>query len=326
MPLYSSMGTPMQPHRRICLALILLAMMLPAWAEEAEKQADDKPTIYGVWYLQSAMEEMLPAGMMKIDFTKDGVVRAYQDDEQDDTNPFKIDQDRSEIVLYDSDGEEVEVTLSFAIKDGVLTLTGEEEFDGEKIVFSMELTRNPEGTKQHQQAREAQGDGENPLSRARSTAYAMQSSTQMRGIHQGAVVAAQSRRGAYPPSIGAMLVEDYFTPEYALSPWSEVGIAEDFDDWPSQKKIDWANANTSYVYLLAGKKEQLDPEIIALFEIPRSADQEQVRVAFEDNSVQAMPFEDADKLIKKQTNVSLKEWMTTTSPGTGEYLPPEEGE
>ncbi|MEM9348456.1 MAG: hypothetical protein AAGB26_17850 [Planctomycetota bacterium] len=316
----------MQPHRRICLALILLAITLPVWAEEAGKKADEKPTIYGVWYLQSAMDEMVPAGTMKIDFTKEGVVRAYQDDEEDDTNPFKIDQDKSEIVLYESDGEEVEVTLSFAIKDGVLTLTGEEEFDGEKFAFSMELTRNPEGTEKHQQAREAQGDDDNPLSRARSTARAMQSSTQMRGIHQGAVTASTIQKGAYPPSIGAMLVEDYFTPEYVLSPWSEVEIAEDFDDWPKQKKIDWANTNTSYVYLLAGKKEQLNPEIIALFEIPSSADQEKVRVAFEDNSVQAMSFEDADKLIKKQTNVSLKEWMTTTSPGTGEYLPPEDEE
>lgn len=312
---------------------------------EDEPAAAKDNDILGAWYLQFAEGEALPSEMtMKLVFLKNGRVNAAmsngEDDAEEEVMQYTHEKEDATLSIYDVDdegnvAEEPEVVLNYRFVEGMLLFRYTEQgSDDEK---TMELTRKPEGTKRHQKLRAGQGDaiGEEPVDEpieepidepsktirgGKDLAKAMQSTTQMRGLLQGSVTYAFGNKAVkegYPPSIGDLLVGDYVTPAYVLSPWSETTVPTGFDDWADEKKITWANTNAGYVYLLAGKTVSLDAKLIAMFELPLSAKQEQVRLLFDDIHTESLPYAEADALIKKQTGQTLDVWMKTKSPGTG---------
>ena len=118
---------------------------------------------------------------------------------------------------------------------------------------------------------------------ARRTARRMQNSTQLRGIHQGLVVFANSNKNKFAglDSRGNIIANgeettgnsgdgdtvearywilisgDYFTPEYAISP-SEVALVTEVDyDWQNDKAPDavkWNDNMKNYSYAMLGIK------------------------------------------------------------------------
>lgn len=309
----------------------MLLLCFAALTAVADDKQEESETILGLWYVQvggTEDDKMVfgPSFSMQMDFRKDGrvnmVMMADGEKEDEETQQYTHDKEKATLSIYeiDEDGQRDEDpvgVIQYAFVDGMLAF----RFDEGDEEVTLELTRKPEGTERHQKMREEQGDtaGE-AVQAARETARAMQSSTQMRGLHLGAVAYSNQRKNKYPDSLGEMLPLDFFTPEYVLTPWSETEVPKGFDDWADQKKIDWANTNSGYVYLLTGKQQAFDDKLVAIFELPRSTEQETVRLLFDDSRVEALDYAEADKLIKKQTNVSLKEWMKTTSPGTGELI------
>ena len=154
----------------------------------------------------------------------------------------------------------------------------------------------------------------------------MQSSTQMRGMHQGGVTFAQSNRNKMPSSIGELVIGDFITPEYALAPWSEHTVPDDFDEWSEREKVDWVNAHTDYAYIDPGHTVDLDTEAIVFVELPPTLDTETVGLLFRDNHAERLDFEEADELVREQTGHSIADWMQSTSPGTGQVILPQEEE
>ncbi|MEM6507573.1 MAG: prepilin-type N-terminal cleavage/methylation domain-containing protein [Planctomycetota bacterium] len=117
------------------------------------------------------------------------------------------------------------------------------------------------------------------LGAARRTARRMQNSTQLRGIHQGLVIFAQSNKTIFPgydssqdvlptADVGTsgrgdtvearfwqLLTGDFFTPEYAISPSETEAVTEFvFDDDPSDDPVQHAetaaNNDTNYSYAM----------------------------------------------------------------------------
>ena len=325
----------MKTHLTAWTLLLLFSAALPMSADDAKEQAPDEDTILGTWYAQFAEGEVLPKGMtMKLVFEKDGKANATMsmDEEEDDQEQWQYthDKESAKLTLYELDDAgnpeaEPEVVLTYSFVDDMLVFRYKEGPNDEEE--SMELTRKPEGTKRHQKLRAEQGDeAGDPIRGAREVAKAMQSSTQLRGIHQGATMYATKNKEIYAPSIGDIVVGDMITPEYALSPWSTTAFPKDFDEWAENKRRQWVNENTSYVYLLTGKKMEFDIDLVAAFELPQKADQEKIRLIFEDNHATAKPYAEADKLIKKQTGYTIEQWMKTTSPGTGKMVLPKKQE
>ncbi len=133
------------------------------------------------------------------------------------------------------------------------------------------------------------------LGAARRTARQMQSSTQLRGIHQASLTWAQPNQGRLTDDLGTLVVENYFTVEYALSPMSGKRPPPDFERWPDDRKRQWVRQNASYV-LLPGLVDDVDSERVAGFGIPEDHDggENGIPVVYNDNHVEWTP--DLDKV------------------------------
>ncbi|MEM9348035.1 MAG: prepilin-type N-terminal cleavage/methylation domain-containing protein [Planctomycetota bacterium] len=118
------------------------------------------------------------------------------------------------------------------------------------------------------------------LGAARRTARRMQNSTQLRGIHQGLVIFAQSNKTIFPgynskgeviqggvntgtsgqgdfvqARFWFLMTGDFFTPEYAISPSETEAVVEfEFDGDPSDDKVEFTGDNggtvTHYSYAM----------------------------------------------------------------------------
>lgn len=145
------------------------------------------------------------------------------------------------------------------------------------------------------------------LTAARTSAREMTSNTQLRGIHQGCIFYAQTHDGRFPDDIGTLLINDYFTVEYTLSPMSDKFVPPGFDTWPDEQRRRWVNANTSYI-LVPGLREDGDPEKIVLFTKLQDSGGERISICWNDNHVTLEPIARANQLIFLQTGKSLEEW------------------
>lgn len=155
------------------------------------------------------------------------------------------------------------------------------------------------------------------LGSARRTARMMQSGTQARGIHQGAVLWSNSANGQYPPDLATMLEGEFFTVEYLISPNANVDIPRDIYKWDKKKRAEWVNRNTSYCYV-TGLNDDNDWKKVVVFEkILEGQKQDNIAIAFNDNHVERLPIAEASRLIKKQTGRSLAEWSKAKYPGAG---------
>ncbi len=153
------------------------------------------------------------------------------------------------------------------------------------------------------------------LGAARRTARQMQSSTQVRGIHNACVTYAQGNKGRFPDDIGLLVVEGFFPVEYALSPMASVTVPGGFGDWPEGRQRRWVNEHASYV-LLPGLVDDLDADKVAVFTRIQDSGGGGISVGFNDNHVELLQVPDARRLILAQTGKSLEYW-SNKRPGRG---------
>ncbi|MEM6258885.1 MAG: hypothetical protein AAGI37_11285 [Planctomycetota bacterium] len=301
------------------VVLVMLASSAFAQDDQAAEPLPEDDTILGTWYVQLDDDEVMEEPLRLV-FEEDGTVKVYEDGDHQETAGYLLDENQSKITIYeDNDPTDIEAVIKYSFVDDLLIfLINDGDGRGEHEE-RFELTRNPEGTERHQRARKDLGEGKPGVNTAK------RSMTQLRGLHQGAVTFSVSAKDTMPPGIGDLVVGDYVTPAYILPPNSKTKVPKGFDDWEDDKKRDWANKNTGYVFLRANKKVTLDTELIAFFELPASKDQKNVYLLFDDNHAESHPYADADKLIKKQTGYTLEQWTKSKSPGTGQ-APPKEGD
>jgi hypothetical protein len=80
------------------------------------------------------------------------------------------------------------------------------------------------------------------------------------------------------------------------------------------KRKDWANANTSYAYVV-GTRNDGDARQIVLFEKLHSGTrQEGIACVFGDTHMAFMPISSARTLILQQTGKTLEEWSGLSAP------------
>lgn len=155
-----------------------------------------------------------------------------------------------------------------------------------------------------------------PLAKARGTARNMQSATQVRGLQQACVLWSNSANEKFPPSLGVMLPDEYFTVEYVISPLHTTVIPADFNSWEDAKKIEWVNKNSSYCYV-TGHIDDNDSQKITVFERLLDPTRKTIPVGFNDNHVETLPVAEASAKIKAQTGRTLEEWSKAPNPGAG---------
>ncbi len=138
------------------------------------------------------------------------------------------------------------------------------------------------------------------LGAARRSARQMQSNSQLRGIQQSMVMYAQGNDGQYPDDLTRLLEQNYFTPEYMLSPQDSANEPSDFDKMTHEQKQQWVREQGSYVPLALGDKVTLEGKKIVGFE-KFSQDKQGVSVVFDDNHARFYTTDEARKLIEQQT-------------------------
>jgi len=165
-----------------------------------------------------------------------------------------------------------------------------------------------------------------PIRIARQGAQRLQSSTQMRGIHQMFVVYAQSNKGWFPDRgpegkvrfaqneqaevFDLLLQDDFFTHEYIMHPLA--GFSSTYDHKQDKtRRLEWISRYSGYV-IVPGRKETLRTTEIALFEKLQFSDGKTLQICWNDNHVSQEPLAKARELIKQQTGKSLDDWCPLT--------------
>jgi len=144
------------------------------------------------------------------------------------------------------------------------------------------------------------------LGAARRTARQMQSNTQLRGIHQSTIMWAQTNDGRLSHDVGELLLGNFFTAEYLLSPASGKSVPAGFGNWPDDQKARWARENTDF-FLLPNKTETLDPEEVAGFSDPSLTGGDLAVVYGDNHTVWETELGRIEQLIREQTGLTLEQ-------------------
>ncbi len=144
------------------------------------------------------------------------------------------------------------------------------------------------------------------LGAARRTATQMQANTQARGIQGACVLYAQANKGKYPPDLGTLVINNFFTVDYAISPNATTTVPAGFAGWPKPQQAAWVNKNASFV-LIAGGTDNIDAERIDVVEKILKPNMPRIAVAFGDNHVELRLVEDVRQKLLKQTGKTLEQ-------------------
>jgi len=290
-------------------------------AAEGAGDAEDLPeedTIMGTWYVQVMEGELAdPEEQIRIVFEKTGTVRVFESGNEDDVTKFSHDKEQSKITIYeDNDPTDVEAIIEYSFIDDMLVMKVNDDPGrrGDEVVV-IEMTRNPEGTKDHQALREKQGGQASYKKRM----------MQLRQLYHAAM-SYYADQGKVPDNLGDVVVGKYITPESAVPKPTQDKLPRDFKDWKDQAKRDWINQHAGCVYI---KVDLTDPQIdsskmIAIFEIPADKEQDKLILVFGDGHSELLTYKEADREISKQTGHTLKQWSKSPSPGAGTAPPKED--
>ncbi|MEM9345770.1 MAG: hypothetical protein AAGB26_04040 [Planctomycetota bacterium] len=303
------------------IAIALLTSQLIAGSPlYAEDDADTNDVFIGTWYQQPMSDQFGTSANRdpdQPDFVS--LKRLNKDGTYDITwgklefsGKYKHDNKKRVLSFY-SDKERLISEMSYVIKDEVLVL---KNVNHERDIS--EYTRNKEGTEEHQRRRTERHH-------APTRKLGNQSMTNMHHIHTAVVTFSDSNRSTYPSGIGETIeFLDVDNQMQFLLPWSKTDLPEGFAQWEQNKKMDFVDKNTGYVFLLAGQPVKLDRKRISLLELPTSDKTKTVSVMFEDRRGRVMPYDEADKLVKDQTGLSISAWRG--SPVPGQATPPKQEE
>ena len=138
-----------------------------------------------------------------------------------------------------------------------------------------------------------------PLGSARKSAQQMQSSTQIRGVHQAMVTFSQANKFYYPGDLGTLMVDDFFEPEYLISPADDITIPPDFSTWSDERRRQWANENSSYIMLDPDGRDDLNTSKIEVME-KFGPHKEGIWVVYGDNHAEWLPNAEARRRLAEQ--------------------------
>ncbi len=144
------------------------------------------------------------------------------------------------------------------------------------------------------------------LNKARETANRVKCAANLKQIGNGLILYANENKGAAPPDLGTLVVED-LTAQVFICPSGNTAPP----DIETQSKPDlltkWINANSDYVYIKpAGPLVNLGADVIVVYEKFEDHDNDGINILYADGHVEFMRAEDAHKEIDAQTKAAPK--------------------
>ena len=140
----------------------------------------------------------------------------------------------------------------------------------------------------------------------RRAAQQVQAITQARGLQGACVLYAQGNKGKFPPDLGTLLIKDFFTVDYVISPRDTTVAPAQFSTWPKPKQAEWVNKNTSFI-LIPGGTDNIDMNRIDVVERLLPGNGGNLAVAYLDNHAAIRPIEDVRAQLLKQTGKTLEQ-------------------
>jgi prepilin-type processing-associated H-X9-DG protein len=144
------------------------------------------------------------------------------------------------------------------------------------------------------------------LGAARAQASAVSSLNQVHQITMAAQMWSQDNANGHslPPDLAALVGDGktvYLTVKSLLSPAASVQVPSDFDNWDHARKTQWVRANSSYIYLGAGKDLDADPSTtVIIYEKPQFAHNGKIAIGFADGHCESLPVAEALRRIAAQ--------------------------
>jgi hypothetical protein len=143
------------------------------------------------------------------------------------------------------------------------------------------------------------------LGAGRNTANQMKSSTQVSSIVKGMILWTDAHSPndlKFPPDIGTIVVDsqEWLRPETVISPFDSVAIPPGYARWDRDRRRQWINENTSYVYLGKGRTNELNSEQILVYEKLNIARRDRVSVGFGDAHSEVLSVEELVRRLKEQ--------------------------
>ena len=136
------------------------------------------------------------------------------------------------------------------------------------------------------------------LNRARETANRVKCMSNERQIGQAILLYSNENRGKYPPDLGTLILTQDVTPEVFTCPSSDNAVPPEIVHAPKEEQAKWVNANSSYVYVGAGLKNDAPADMIVLYERPDDHDEDGLNFLYGDGHVEWQSMPVAQELIK----------------------------
>jgi prepilin-type processing-associated H-X9-DG protein len=137
------------------------------------------------------------------------------------------------------------------------------------------------------------------LNRARETANRVKCSSNERQIGQAILLYSNDNRGKYPPDLGTLLKTQDITIDVFTCPSSDNEVPAEVKAAPIDVQVAWVNANSSYVYVGAGKNNAAGADEVVLYEKNEDHDQDGMNFLYGDGHVEWQSKPMAQREIQK---------------------------
>jgi len=140
------------------------------------------------------------------------------------------------------------------------------------------------------------------LNKARETANRVKCSANLRQIGVAFMLYSNENKGAAPPDLGTLLLQEGLTANVFVCPSTGRGFETHDGDVKPEDIAKWVNENSEYVYLKPPKKlTQLNAETILVYEKFENHDEQGINILYADGHVEFQQMPAAKKEIEAQT-------------------------
>lgn len=139
------------------------------------------------------------------------------------------------------------------------------------------------------------------LGRSREAANRVKCASNIRQIGQGIALYGAENRGKYPADLGEILRTQDLGIEVFTCPSSNVDVPGHLRNAPADQQAAWVNANSSFVYVGAGRnmRDAGNVDAVILYEHDHNHAHEGMNILFGDGRVRFVGMAEAQQLIQK---------------------------
>jgi prepilin-type processing-associated H-X9-DG protein len=137
------------------------------------------------------------------------------------------------------------------------------------------------------------------LNRSRETAKRVQCASNLRQIGSAILLYSNEHQGSFPPDLATLVEGGSIPPAALVCPSTNTAVPADWGVMTAADRKLWITENSDYVYVGAGLKVSMPPEVVVAYDKPDNHSGDGMNMLFADGHVEFDPMDQADQTIAK---------------------------